>query len=381
MGIKTFFRNFLDEKKTVEVNVSFDPEKQSAMTEAFALKTVISFIAQLLASCEYRTYNGGKPVKSYLWYKLNVLPNRNQTKAEFWREFWERLLLFGEVLVVPWNDEDFFIAENFTKDEYVLFGTVFRNVVRNDFDFGTYNIKDVIYIKRASGKDRAIVAGVLAGYSELVSSAASGVLGEGANKGTLEVPAMARNDKDFEKNYKALMEDYFRDFFKNKNAVLPLFSGMKYNPVTASQKSTSRASEYKTLFDDAVKRAAQAYGVSPALISGDIAGIEDALKLTFTACIDPLAKSVGSMLTARNYTPEQIIKEQKYITIDTASLEHMNVFALAANIDKLISDGMYSIDELRLKLGDYALGEEWSQKHYITKNYEEIETAGGEENA
>jgi HK97 family phage portal protein len=380
MGIKTFFRNFLDEKKTIEVNVGFDSEQQSAMIEAFALKTVISFIAQLLASCEYRTYNGGKPEKTYLWYKLNILPNRNQTKSEFWREFWERLLLFGEVLIVPWND-DLFIAENFTKDEYVVFGTTFRHVIRNDFDFGSYNTKDAFYIKRETCKDRAVVTGVLAGYSELVRSAAAGVLNEGANKGTLEVPAMAQNDKNFEQNFKALMEDYFRDFFKNKNAVLPLFSGMKYSPVTASQKSTSRASEYKALFDDAVKRAAQAYGVSPALISGDIAGIDEALKLTYTACIDPLAKAAGDMLTARNYAPEQIIDGQKYIKIDTAGLEHINVFALAANIDKLISDGMYSIDELRLKLGDYALGEEWSQKHFITKNYEEIETAGGEENA
>ncbi|MBQ1538133.1 MAG: phage portal protein, partial [Ruminococcus sp.] len=98
-------------------------------------------------------------------------------------------------------------------------------------------------------------------------------------------------------------------------------------------------------------------------------------------CIDPLAKAAGDMLTARNYAPEQIIDEQKYIKIDTAGLEHINVFALAANIDKLISDGMYSIDELRIKLGEHALGEEWSQKHYITKNYEQIETAGGEENA
>ena len=65
MGIKTFFRNFLDEKKTIEVNVGFDSEQQSAMIEVFALKTVISFIAQLLASCEYRTYNGGKPEKGH----------------------------------------------------------------------------------------------------------------------------------------------------------------------------------------------------------------------------------------------------------------------------------------------------------------------------
>lgn len=32
-----------------------------------------------------------------------------------------------------------------------------------------------------------------------------------------------------------------------------------------------------------------------------------------------------------------------------------------------------NIDELRTKLGDTALKTDWSQKHYITKNYTEAE--------
>lgn len=378
MGIKTFFRDFLDEEKTVEVNVGYGTDKQAAAVEAFALYTVIGFIADILASCEFRTYSDSKPVKNKLWHTLNILPNRNSTKAEFWQEYWQRLLLFGEALIVPRNGE-LIIAESFVKDEYVAFDTVFRQIQRNDFDMGALRASEVFYIKRSAGAVRTVVSSVLSGYAELIGSAADVVKNEGSNKGTLEIPALAKG-KDFEEHYRRLMEEYFKTFFKNKNAVIPLHSGMKYIPVNASKGTTSSANNYKTLFDDAVKRCAQAYGVAPALVSGDVAGIDDALKLTLTTCIDPLAEAAGAMLTARNYTAEQILDKGKYIKLDTSGIEHMNVFSLAANIDKLISDGMYSIDELRLKLGDYALGEEWSSKHYITKNYEEIGAAGGETN-
>ena len=49
---------------------------------------------------------------------------------------------------------------------------------------------------------------------------------------------------------------------------------------------------------------------------------------------------------------------------------HVDVFAIAEKIDKLISSGMYCIDELRKKLGETELGHGREQEAYwITKNY------------
>ena len=58
-------------------------------------------------------------------------------------------------------------------------------------------------------------------------------------------------------------------------------------------------------------------------------------------------------------------KHELYTAID--------IFEQATNSDKLLSSGLYCIDELRVKLGDTALKTDWSQKHYITKNYAEAE--------
>ena len=48
-------------------------------------------------------------------------------------------------------------------------------------------------------------------------------------------------------------------------------------------------------------------------------------------------------------------------------------------IDKLISSGMYSVDDLLIKVGDLPKGTEWSEKHWITKNYQDINALEGGE--
>ena len=50
-------------------------------------------------------------------------------------------------------------------------------------------------------------------------------------------------------------------------------------------------------------------------------------------------------------------------------LRTIDIFKQAGNIDKLISSGYMSIDEVRERTGLKVLNEEFSSKHYITKNY------------
>ena len=64
--------------------------------------------------------------------------------------------------------------------------------------------------------------------------------------------------------------------------------------------------------------------------------------------------------------------EGSKLEIDTTCIKHIDVFSIAEKVDKLIASGMYSIDELRKKLKDTILETEWSEKHWITKNYSDV---------
>ena len=50
----------------------------------------------------------------------------------------------------------------------------------------------------------------------------------------------------------------------------------------------------------------------------------------------------------------------------------MNV---SAGIEKLISSGVYCINDIRMMMGDTIIEEPWAWKHFITKNYTDMEKA------
>ncbi len=52
------------------------------------------------------------------------------------------------------------------------------------------------------------------------------------------------------------------------------------------------------------------------------------------------------------------------------AIKHIDILSAAANIDKLIACGMYSVDELREKSGEAPLGTKHSTEYVRTKNYE-----------
>lgn len=384
MGFRSFVARLFNFKEEEIILTEEQKEKESGvMIESFALTTVISVIAALLAKCEFVTYENGKPVKGDLWYILNVKPNPNQCKTEFWQEYFSKLLLKMDALIIPVNDK-LIIADGFSKTDNVLYGSVFTDVYRDDFTFReTFPADDVFYLKYSNANVNRIVMNIVNGYSELISETSDRYYKSGGQKGIVEVDPIARGNANFEESFKKLMNQTFRPFFKSRDAVLPLTRGYKYVPLDSkTTKTTSDVSDFKNLFDDALKRCAQAYRISPALVSGDISGIEEGLNYTLTACIDPLARMAGEMLTARNYRARDVVSGGRSIKLDTTAIKHMDIFDMAGNIDKLIASGFYSVDEARHGAGIYEIGEEWSGRHYITKNYEDIQHAeGGEENA
>lgn len=169
------------------------------------------------------------------------------------------------------------------------------------------------------------------------------------------------------------MENRFKSFFDAENSVLPLWNNMRYTAVSSVGKTSnvSEVNDFSLMLDEALKRSAQVYCVPPALMKGDVAGIKEVLDLMLTVCIDPIAKLISDSHTAKIYTPKDVITGS-YMFVDTSNVKHMDIFEMAANVDKLIACGLYSLNELRKKLREEKIHEKWADKHFITKNYQEM---------
>lgn len=73
-----------------------------------------------------------------------------------------------------------------------------------------------------------------------------------------------------------------------------------------------------------------------------------------------------------------------YYAVDTSRINHQDIFNISQAVSNLISSGTFCVDEIREKLGEPPLNTDWSKKHFITKNFEEMQRflnspKGGEE--
>ena len=59
--------------------------------------------------------------------------------------------------------------------------------------------------------------------------------------------------------------------------------------------------------------------------------------------------------------------------MDTSTIQHFDILTNASNIEKIVESAAWSINELREKVGDSSIPEEWANIHWMTKNIATVE--------
>lgn len=385
-GHELTFKKNTNNENFFEMTIDEENEAMSLYVYAYAIHVIVDLIASIVSNIEFKTYGkDAEEIKSRIWTKLNVHPNINQNSTEFLKELVTKLLKNGEVLVVE-IDEQYIIADSFQVEEKAVVGNRFSAVTKGSYSFREkwFDAKDVIYLKYANSEVRMIIKNIVDAYEKLINTAADKYARSGEEKGILTIDQQERNRKDFNDIYEELVNKRFKKFFSRGNHVLPLFNGYNYTSTTSesTKKYSNEISDINTLFENALSRVAQAYKVPVGLIRGDVAGVKEAYTMLLTNCIDPIAHAISEEFTYKIYSEKQIIKGYA-IEADTTCIKHIDIFDLAGSIDKLISCGFLSIDEVRTKAGLRGLDEEWSSAHYMTLNYTTAQAAvnAGNENA
>lgn len=375
----TLYRWFFEtdpEQRTQTINVADLHKAEAAFAiNAYATFTVIDFIACLMSQIEYQTYYDGNMKKGLEWYKLNIKPNKNQNAADFWREYWGKLLYYQEVLVVEVNGERI-IADDFEHHkEFGIREDYFERVRRGDFTFyKTFPRSEVFYQQYSCMEVQAALQGVLGLYSEMISLAKELYKDSGGEHGVLNVSSAASGPAEFEQKYGEWINKRFKSYFNSRNAVMPLFKGMTYTGKT-NEVDQKASADMNALFEAAIAKACNAFKIPPALFRGEVAGMGDAFDVFLTTCADPMANAVQTEMTAQEFTPEQIVSGCR-INAFTNNIKHTDIFSVADKFDKLFADGM-AYNDLMSLLDMPTINEEWADRHFITKNYADVQEGGG----
>ncbi len=383
MGFADFFRRLLP-NQTIKIAgdasaYAFDTSQTAAEISLYAMFVVAEQVANIVSKCEFKTIYDGKETRGYEWISLNYRPNKNQSSTEFWKEVIFKLLTQNEVLIVPLNNQKI-IADSFLKEDYAVAESIFTNISRGTFSFyKNYRSSEVFYLKYSNQNLAVMLNTINLKYAGLFEEAYQKYICSGGQKGVLDISARAMAAPDFEEKYDEVINKRFEKFFKLKNAVLPMFDGMKYTNLSAdaSKKASNEISDIKGIIDEALSRAAQLYKMPPQLIRGEVSGIDDAINYMLTVCIDPLLNLIGEEFTSKEFTDDEIVGGC-CIEADCSCIKHVDMFDVADKADKLIGDGLANVDELRPRIGLQPTGTAEGSRFYKTKNLAPLDNGGGE---
>lgn len=337
-----------------------------------AFWTCVNKIANALSKCEFRTYYGGIAVKKSEYYLWNVEPNKNQNSSAFLTKLIGKLYRNNEALVIEVHGQ-LLVADSFEKVSYALYDDVFKNVTVGEFTFEkSFFQKDVLYWELNSADMKKLVNGIYTSYNELLAYASAAYQRSRGSRGILDIDAQAQAADDFSETIKDLMNNYFKKFFTSDNAVLPLYEGYTYTDIGSKTYSNESTRDIKALADDVFDYTARAFSFPPSLAKGDVQDTEKATNELLTFCIDPLAHMLMDEINRKRNGFEGF-RKGNYIKIDTTTVKHIDIFDIATPLDKLISSGVFTVNNILRILGESEIDEGWANQHFITKNYSTIQ--------
>lgn len=356
--------------------------RKCAGIQNIAFGQCVTLIANAIGKCEFKTYMNHQEVKRDEYYTWNVQPNLNQGSSEFIHRWMAALLSKGEALIIETptpEGSQLLVADDFTVDGYVLREAVFRDIViygrgnAQDLRLNRpYTQSEVLYFRMPAGNMKRITDMFMTNYQDLLSYAIQSFLKSRGNHGILKIEGLESAD---EKKRQAIIDFYnknFKKFFDKESSVMPLDTGAVYDELSQKTYSNEQSRDIRAMIDDVRDLTAQAFCIPPEILNGKVEGTSDAIDNFLTFCIDPLCGMIQEEITAKRYGPRGFF-DGAYVKIDTTTIKHIDVLKAGDNIDKLISSGVYSLNEIRKKIGEDALKEDYADQHFITKNYTPIE--------
>lgn len=342
---------------------------ESLYYKELAMYIAKSYIANTISKCEFLVYENGQEVKNELYYALNVSPNNNQNSSQFLNKLINTLYDKNEVLVIQKGNR-LYTADSFTINEQPLHDNVFENIVIENYPIAkSVRASDAFYFKLDDDGVKKLIDGMFSTYGQLVNCAVASYKRGRGQKYKLILENIQAGDKKFAEQFNTVIKEQLKSFIESDTAVYPQFRGQDLVELPKSvETSNDLISLRKEMFDIV----AQAFKIPQTMMYGNITNMQEIVKVYLTFCIDPLADMISEELTRKTNTFKTWNGGKNFIKVDTSRINHFDILDVADKADKLIASGVACVDEVRKVLDMQELGTEFSQKHWITKNYSDV---------
>lgn len=357
----------------------YEEKSRKTALKRLAIESVIGMIARTIIQSEFRVKHNGKFIKDEMYYRFNVKPNLNQSAAVFWEQVIRKLIYNGECLIIKTDTDDLLVASDYFREEYAVFGDLFKNVIVKDYEFKrTFRREEVIFFEYGNEKLSKLIDSLFYDYGELLGRLIEYQLRKNQIRSTVDVDGTfdkgekgkAKLQRFIDRTYKAIREKAI--------AIVPQQKGLTYNEHSKQTGSPASVDEINKVTGGFLDQVCHAVGMPPSVLKGEMADIEKQTRNYLMFCIDPIVEIIKNELNGQFVSKNDYLKGNQ---IYVRRPRYRDIFDVATAVDKLIASGAFNGDEIRDELGYESSGDPIHSKYFITKNYQESKQAleGGED--
>ena len=329
----------------------------------------VNMIANAMGRCEFRTFVRSVEVRGAEHYLWNIEPNPNQNATVFMHKLITRLYNDNEALIISAEksgSEYLVVADSFVKgDEYPHRPNEYRDIVVGAYSYKRpIKEKDVMHLTLNHIDITKVLEKIEAAYGKLLSAAQKYYAWNKGNHWKVKVDQMAEGDDNFAENFQKMISEQFKPFLENSGAVLPEFDGYTYTNEGATNVDSK---DLREMVEDIFNYVARSLLIPAVLVNGKVEGTSDANTRFLTKCIDPLCDQLQEEIIRKRYGYDDWAAGN-FIRVDSSSIIHFDLFANAANVEKLVGSGAFSINDVLRAANQATINADWADAHFLTLN-------------
>ena len=375
-----FRRRSSGRAEIVDVCNCIDPDGMEFQFREAAFWTCVNLIANAVGKCEVKEFRAGNVEKGPEWYLWNVQPNKNQNASAFWHKLISKAYAEGDALIVkePYGD-GIVVADSFEiDDERPVYA--YKSIMIGKRKIDRLTEAEVMYIRPNWKNIEPLIRKMGNSFLKMMAASMQNYLFNGGQHWKVHVDQVLTGDDEWRENFAAMMEKQIKPFLNASSAILPEMDGYTYTQISGGGSSSVKSDEVRELEKSIWAETSRAFLIPAALIAGNQQDTTVANRQFLTDVIDPIARMIEQEANRKRFTMQEYLNGDR-LTVDTSAIIHFDIFANAANVEKIIGSGIKSVNELRAMIGDAPIPEEWADKHFMTKNIggaEDTASEGGD---
>lgn len=379
-------------KKGIEqfIDVLLNQNSNSDFIYTIAEAHAIDLIAKTVAKCEIQVFSKDSKTKKVqkakdeIYWALNIQPNYYENGTSFIYKLMVKLLTNKKALILIHNDirgdPILYVADDFIPSNSILYGKIFSNVTISDEDGNTinmskqYNSTNSIYYSIANDNFKKASENFKNNMSKIFNIARKSFASKNVTKWRLKNPGgqpkIVDSETGEEISYEKYKEKLTGGLMSEEEAIILLseiFDLINLNK-DIGDKNTDDIDKTAKQITDTVARD---WNIPLDVFYGNKTEKSTGTNDFITFGVDIYFKLLEDGFNI-GFVGKKDYMSGEYIKFNKTNIIHRDVLDSTTGIDKLISN-TFSRDEVNELLELPKIDEAWAKKHYITKNYGNVE--------